>query len=205
MKLSSTQIIRWSGLAAIIAGILYIAVQLVHPNHDLESITSSAWGLSHYMTLGFAFFGILGITGIYARQVEQAGWLGLIGYLLFFSALILIVAFSFLEAAVIPPLVDYSPEFVEEVYTIFAGGTGPGAIGAIYGVNGLLYLGGGILFGIATIRANVFPRIAAIVFAIGAIGSLAGAIAESYGRASTFVLSTGLIWLGISLLLQRRK
>ena len=29
------------------------------------------------------FFGLFGIAGLYARQVEKSGWLGLAGYLLF--------------------------------------------------------------------------------------------------------------------------
>ena len=35
------------------------------------------------LTTAMCFFGLLGITGLYARQVEEAGWLGLAGYLLF--------------------------------------------------------------------------------------------------------------------------
>jgi len=206
MQVTSARIIRWSGLAAILAGVLYIVTQLVHPaTHDLEAVNSSAWAIAHYTTLGFAFFGILGLAGIYAKQATEAGWLGLIGFVLFFSALFLVGGFAFLEAVVIPPLVDFSAEFVEEVYTIFDGGNGPGAIGAIYNVSGLFYLAGGVVFGIATIRANVLPRLAAIVFLVGTIGSLAAAIAEPYGRASTFVLSAGLIWMGVSMLLDRKK
>ena len=38
---------------------------------------------SNYLKLAMCLLGLLGIAGLYARQVEEAGWLGLAGYLLF--------------------------------------------------------------------------------------------------------------------------
>ncbi len=36
----------------------------------------------HFLKAIISLFGIFGITGIYARQVEETGWKGLAGYLL---------------------------------------------------------------------------------------------------------------------------
>lgn len=202
----STSAIRLSGLAAIIAGLMYMVTQIVHPvEHDLEAIASNAWAVAHYFSFAFGIFAILGMVGIYVKQAKEAGWLGLAGFVLFMGALIFIASFGFLEAFVMPFLVDEAPQYVETVYEIFDGGSGPGAIGAMYNLNALLYLGGGILFGIATVRANVFPRWAALVFTVGSLGSLAGAISEGAGRASTFVLGAGLVSLGVILLLENRS
>src|SRR3712207_8251696 len=38
---------------------------------------------SHSLATAMCFFALLGIAGLYARQAEKAGWLGLAGYLLF--------------------------------------------------------------------------------------------------------------------------
>ena len=200
MNITSTRVIRWAGVPAILAGLLYMATQFVHPSHEPASISSSWWALAHYMTIGFGVFGLLGISGIYARQVKETGWLGLIGFLMFFGALILVSIFGFFEAVVVPELLTEAPNYVDDVYSIFDGGSGPGALGAIYNLNGLLYLVGGVLFGIVIYRANVLPRRAAIVFILGTVFSLAAAISEGAGRASTFVLAAGLVWMGYALL-----
>ena len=36
----------------------------------------------HSLALAMSLFGLLGMIGLYARQVKEAGWLGLAGYLL---------------------------------------------------------------------------------------------------------------------------
>ena len=47
---------------------------------------------------------LVGITGIYARQVDKAGWLGLAGFLLLSVSWALLTAFVFAEAFILPPL-----------------------------------------------------------------------------------------------------
>ena len=83
MKITTSKLIRWAGLSAMVAGILFIVIQTIHPPDILSSVTTGAWAIVHYLSIAMCFFGLLGITGIYARQVEEAGWLGLAGYLLF--------------------------------------------------------------------------------------------------------------------------
>ena len=59
-------------------------------------------------------FGLLGIAGLYARQVEKSGWLGLAGYLLFSSLDDAgQTALSFAEAFILPLLATEAPKFVE--------------------------------------------------------------------------------------------
>ena len=203
MNVTSAKIIRWAGLPAIIAGILYMATQFVHPANEAASVTTDAWAAAHYMTLGFGVLGLLGFTGIYARQIKEAGLLGFVGFVTFFLALVLVSFFAFFEAFVVPAVVGEAPQFVDDVYAIFDGGAGPGHIGTIYNLNGFLYLAGGVLFGIATIRANVLPRWAGIVFTVGTVASLSAALSDTLGRASTFVLAAGLVWMGIALWSER--
>ena len=65
------------------AGILYIAIQAIHPLDVLSSVTTTRWAIVHYLSIVMDLLGLLGIAGLYARQVEKSGWLGLAGYLLF--------------------------------------------------------------------------------------------------------------------------
>ena len=110
------------------------------------------------------FFGLLGMAGLYARQVEETGWLGLAGYLLLSLWLVLIMGFTFVEAFILPLLATAAPQFVEGFLGMFNGSAGTmnlGALPALWTLAGTLYMLGGLLFGIATFRAGILPRWAA--------------------------------------------
>src|SRR4051812_11728647 len=83
MKITTSKVIRWAGLAPMGAGILYIAIQPIHPLDVFSSVTTAQWAIVHYLSIVMDILGMLGIAGLYARQVEKSGWLGLSGYLLF--------------------------------------------------------------------------------------------------------------------------
>ena len=83
MKITASNLIRWAGLAAMAAGIIFAAIQPIHPADVLASVTTSAWAIITPLKMIMCLLFLLGITGIYARQVKKAGWLGLVGFLLF--------------------------------------------------------------------------------------------------------------------------
>ena len=93
MKITASNLIRWAGLAAMVAGILFVVIQPIHPPDILSSVTTSPWAIVHYLGIAMCLLGLLGIAGLYARQVEEAGWLGLAGYLLFSLFYALTMAF----------------------------------------------------------------------------------------------------------------
>jgi hypothetical protein len=86
MKTTASHLIQWAGVSATVAGIMYVLVGLLHPfvshHAGLSSVTTEVWVLTHSLTIGVSFFGLLGMAGLYARQVEKAAWLGLLGFLL---------------------------------------------------------------------------------------------------------------------------
>src|SRR3954470_22707178 len=79
IKPTAPTLIRWAGLSSIVAGICYVIVGLFHPPNILSSVTTPQWTIVHILATAMCFFGLLGMTGIYARQVKKAGWLGLAG------------------------------------------------------------------------------------------------------------------------------
>ena len=83
MKPTASKLIRWAGLAAMVAGICYVVVGLFHQPNVLASVTTTQWAIVHVLATAMCFFFLLGITGLYARQVQEAGWLGLAGFLLY--------------------------------------------------------------------------------------------------------------------------
>ncbi|MEH7112148.1 hypothetical protein V7124_07150 [Neobacillus niacini] len=209
MRITATNLIRWSGLAALAAGILFIIIQTIHPADILSSVTTGRWAIVHYLSITMCLLGLLGIAGIYARQVEKAGWLGLAGYLLFSLFYALTMGFQFIEAFISPLLSTEAPKLVESLLALAGGSAGEMSLGvlpAIYSLVGVLYILGGPLFGIATFRAGILPRWAAALFAsAGPVSALVIALLpHPLDRIAAVPLGLGLAWLGYALWSERR-
>ena len=123
-KITASNLIRWAGLSAMVAGICFVLVGLFHPLNILSSVTTAQWGIVHILATAMGFFGLFGLTGIYARQVEESGWLGLAGYLLLSFWLVNLAHFTFIEVFVLPPLVTGAPTVVESFLGIFTKSAG---------------------------------------------------------------------------------
>jgi hypothetical protein len=111
MKVTTPKLIRWAGLSAMVAGIIFTAIQAVHPPIN----TSTFFIITSFKT-AISIFGLLGITGLYARQVEETGWQGLAGYLLLTIYYAVQMCISFIEPTVLPLLTAVAPTFVESMY-----------------------------------------------------------------------------------------
>ncbi len=200
--MSTSNLIRWAGLSAVAAGVLTIIAQILHPANEPAAVTTGSWAVSHFMILGSAIFGLLGITGLYARQVEKAGLLGLLGFLMLFVAEALITGFGVLEAFIMPVLAAQASQFIEAFFAF----EGLGSLVGLLLAAVLLFGVGGLLFGIATLRVGILPRWAAIVFIIGTLLSVgAPALSDVAGKAAGVVLGLGLAWLGYALWSERRE
>jgi len=208
--MNTKNLIRWAGLAAMGAGLLFIAIQTIHPPDVLSSVTTGRWAIVHYLGVAMSLLGLLGIAGLYARQAEEAGWLGLAGYLLFSLFWALTMAFQFAEAFISPLLATEAPKFVEGLLGIAGGAPSEvnlGALPAVYTLTGFGgYMLGGLLFGIATLRAGILPRWAGGLLAIAAVSVLAGALLpHPLNRILAVPMGLALVWLGYALWSERRE
>ena len=208
MKLTTAKIIRWAGLAAMGAGILYIAVQRIHPPDVLSSVTTTQWAITHYLSVAMDILSMLGIAGLYARQVEKSGWLGLAGYLLFSLFWALSMAFHFAEAFISPVLATEAPRFVEGFLGIITSAPSEinlGLLPSVYSLAGIAYLLGGLLFGIATFRAATLPRWAGGLLAVGTLLPILGSslVQHPYDRIFAMPVGLALAWLGYALFFER--
>lgn len=217
MKPTVSNVFRWAGISAMVAGVMYAMVGLSHvfvshphaAQGGLSSVTTDLWVLTHSLTIGVSFFGLLGIGGIYARQVEETGWLGLAGFLLFSLWLVLVPGFTFFEALILPVVATSAPAVAEDFLGIFtgsAGGTDFGTLATIWLLLGPMYILGPLLFGIATVRAGVLSRWAAGVFGLGSVSSIAFALVPpELESLATLPVAVGLAWLGYALMTERRE
>ena len=208
-KVTASALMRLAGLSAMAAGIIFAAIQPIHPPDFLPSVTTTAWATIMPVKLVMCLLFLLGFTGLYARQVEETGWLGLVGYLMSSLTWALQTAFIFAEAFILPVLAVPSPQFVESFLGIvngFPGEMNIGALSAIYGVAGLLYMLGGLIFGIASFRARILPRGAAGLLAVAAILTPAAALLpHAIQRYAGIPVGLAIAWMGYALFAERRE
>ena len=209
MKITASSLIRWAGLSAMVAGIIFLVIQPLHPLDVLASVTTTHWAIIQSLKTAMCIFGLLGLTGLYARQANEAGWLGLAGYLLFGLFFAHTLPLAYTEAFILPLLATEAPTFVEGFLGIFNGHpveTNLGALPLLYSLSGSAgYVLGGLLFGIATLRAGVLPRWPAGLLAAGALAPFVLAMLP-HPLDRTFAVPTGLAlaWLGYALWSERR-
>ncbi len=72
-----------AAVAAVAAGLIVVGVQVGHPQIDAETITTTEMAIRSSFKALMAALALVGITGIYLRQVEETGVLGWVGDLLF--------------------------------------------------------------------------------------------------------------------------
>lgn len=210
-RITASKVIRWSGIAAMGSGILFIAIQAIHPLDVITSVRTTQWAVAHYMGIAMGFLGLLGITGLYARQVEESGRLGLVAYLLLGLFYSLTTAFQFVEAFITPLLVTGAPAFVESFLGIVTNAPSEmnlGALPLLNQLNGFVgYMLGGLLFGIATFRAGVLPRWAGGLLAFGTVLPLLASslVAHPYDRIFAVPVGLALAWMGYALLSERQE
>jgi hypothetical protein len=209
MTVTTTTLTRAAGIAAAAAGLIFIGVQINHPHLDTTSITTTEVAIRNSLKVLMAALALAGITGIYLRQVRQAGVLGLAGYLLLGAFYLLIVPIEFIAAYVLPSIAGTDPSYVKDVIAAATGGTPTGDIGVlgtVIQVQGLTYLAGGLVFGIALYRAGVLARWAAALLAVGTVATLAlSVLPESFNRPFAVPTGVALIGLGISLWRDQRR
>jgi hypothetical protein len=208
MMLTPANLMRLTGLAAIVAGIIFAGIQPIHPRVILSSVTTDAWAIINSMKLAMCFLFLIGIAGIYVRQMENAGWLGFAGFVLFSLSWALQSGFVFAEVFILPPMASTAPQFVDSFLGIANGSPGKldiGVIVPVYSLVGILYLLGGLLFGIATVRAAVLPRGPATLLAITALLTPAAVLLpHEIQRLAAMPMGISLAWLGYALWTERQ-
>jgi hypothetical protein len=203
MTITTTTLTRAAGLAAVVGGVLFTAVQINHPHLDAAFVTTTDYAVRETMKVLFAALALAGITGMYLRQVKQTGVLGLLGYLLSGAGYLIILSIQVVAMGILPSLAHSEPGFVNDVLAVATGGTATGDVGLLQTINtisGITYIGGGLLFGIALFRANILARWAAALLAVGTVASLAIPLLPQINqRLFAIPTAVALVGLGYSL------
>jgi hypothetical protein len=193
-----------------LAGLCFLVIGLFHPENQPAFVTTPTWIIVHIFATSLGFFGLFGMAGLYAIQVKKAGWLGLIGFLLFSGWMALQTPFSLIEAALLPHLASEYPPFVAGFLGMFSNipsQVNLGVLPTLWNISGPMLILGVLLFAIATFRAGVLPRWAAVLLALGSVMIPVGALVPTEFQAKIIMIpiALGLGWMGIALLANRQE
>ena len=192
----SSNLIRWGGLAAALAGALFVAADLlslsISPKFpSSESLSSEPYAIQSVLKLVAAVLLLLGLFGLHARQAEAAGPLGTAGFLAAFSGTALVVGSFWATAFFAPAMVAMDP-------VAFDAGEGPpGRLADAFVVTMAAFVLGWALFGVASWRARVYPRAAALLLVCGSPLALGTLLVVGFPTGVFF--SAAVAWLGYTL------
>ena len=190
----SSELIRWSGLAAILAAVLLSVGALLNIATETENLSESATTAPYVFTWLLYLLGgvllLLALVGLYIRQAGASGILGLVAFLVAFLGTALALGATWAELFVAPALAVEAPRVLD------AEPTGMLALGFTLTFVVFLPLGW-LLFGVASLRAGIYPRAAAILLMVGAV------IAGLPIPLTEIVLYVGVAWLGFVLFTER--
>ena len=209
-NMTASTLMRLAGLSAVLAGLCMIAMGMYHPVNVPEAVTTATWVNVHIAATAMGFFGLFGMAGLYARQVEKFGWLGLTGFFLLSLWFGLVMPLSFVEAFILPRLATELPQFVAGFLGMFTGVPSEidlGILPTLWNISGPMFILGPLLFGIATFRARVLPRWAGGLLAFGALLIPVGGLVPAEYQPEVALIPVGLAvtLLGYALFAERRE
>lgn len=199
---------RLAGACTALAGLCYVGVGLLHPANLPASVTTTPWLVAHLLMCACCVLGLAGLAGVHARQADRSGRLGLVGLVLLELWLAVVLGFSVVEAFVLPRAGAVTPEFIQSWMAMFNGTPSPvdlGLLPTLWTLTAPLYMLGGLCFGIATFRARILPRGAAVLLALGtAAAPVAGLLPLAAMPKVAVPVGLALAWLGYALVTERR-
>lgn len=203
MTVTPTSLTRAAGAAAVAAGVVFIGVQVGHPHLDATSVATAEVVVRNVLKVVMAALALAGITGMYLSEVRRNGVLGLVGYLLLACGYLLVTATAFVAAFVLPSVAASDPAYVQDVLAASTGGTPTsdlGPLGTVIQLQGLAYLAGGLVLGVALYRAGVLARWACGLLAVGGVVTVVlSVMPDAFYRLLAFPNGIAMIGLGWSL------
>jgi len=168
--ISTKTLYQLSGFSLVLSGLLLLIGLILNPVDTGVTTVKDPLIMASYV-LGFfaVLFTLLGLPGVFLRQAERAGLLGLLGmFFTFFGVAILDGTHSVISFAVLPVLATSS---------VTAASLGSldtaiqqGLLGTLVTIGAPMFLLGLLLLllllGIATLRAGIFPRWVGIVLIV---------------------------------------
>ena len=169
--MSASELIRWGALSAILGGALLVISDLwgllmegLGGGEQPFSVTarSASFAVTSGLSLLATILILFALVGLNLRQAEAVGMLGRLGFMLAFLGTALTVGLSWVIFFVAPSVAVEAPEFLDAEQVA-------GPLDAGFILTSLILAVGWALFGVAALRAGIYPRWVTIVFIIVAL------------------------------------
>src|SRR5688500_20160785 len=72
MKPTAPKLIRWAGLSAMAAGIVFVVILLLNPLHVPSSVITDAWAIIEYSRVAMSILRLIGLAGFDGRAESQS-------------------------------------------------------------------------------------------------------------------------------------
>ncbi len=192
--MSRTRLLQWSGLSGVVSGVLLILLDVAFfvffdDQPERVAAATTTWLILLDLSIIATYLALLGLIGLYARQAEQAGRFGLAAFVIASFGTVMNVGFNWGGGFIIPALTSAAPEFLDQVAE-----APPGIVAAGFISTFALFALGWLLFGIASLRAKIFPAFPLWLLMIAAILGLVSRIADLGIPGVLF--GAALAWLG---------
>jgi hypothetical protein len=180
---------RLAGPAAIVAGALLTVSQLVMLTLNRADLVATVNSITYKITMtGYVigFFALMvALVALYQRQALQAGTFGVVALCAAIAGTMDMAGNMWFDGFVVPWIADVMPQ------TLAAPKRGTLVIAALSSY--LLLPLGWLLFGIASFRAGVYPRILCVAIMIGGLISY-GAGLPPYGIPLALAVAAVGVW-----------
>ncbi len=207
MQITTTQLTRAAGLAAVAAGTLFVAVQVKHPEITLDFVQGTQWTVRQGMKVSMAVLALAGIAGMYLHQVRRMGVLGLVGWLLLSLGYLMMLCVEMIALVVAPTIATTSPDYVSGVIAVATNSSSSADLGLFTTLNLVVaagYLLGGLVFGVALFRAGVLARWASALLAVAAVATMAIPLLPMVNQ-RLFAVPNGIAMIGLGVSLWREQ
>jgi len=197
--MTSHQLFKQGGYALIGAGLLIAFGMMLHPDvSDSHAAMHVLWSPTHLALIGGLILASFGVTGLFLRQAERVGWLGLGGFALLHIGIVLTIVAIVADAFIFPAVATSADG------AALLDPAGPllnGPLGLLFLSASVSYILGTLVLGGATLRAAVFPAGPAILMMIG--GSLVALdpfVPQLVAKLGALLLGLSFVWFGTRLL-----
>ena len=193
--MSPSRLLRMSGLALVLAAAMFAIAEVLAfaillkagAAYDLKQIAqSSVFILQSFLTLIAGALLLGGMVGLYVRQCEAAGKLGVIGFVMAFFGTVLVEGDFYANTLVTPLVAQEAPAFLDNPLSGFL------QVWLPFDFTVLAF--SWLILAVATVRARVYPRAAAWFLLVSTLVALIPLPLVDVP------FDAALLWLGIVLL-----
>jgi hypothetical protein len=178
------------GLAALSGAVLFTIFDvlsiLLFAKKENFSVIAATGSYALFVKLSLLTLVLIqvGLVGLYVPHSGATDVLGLVGFLVTFLGMALAAGSYWAQGFVAPAAAQTAPEFLDDE---------PAWLNCGFTLTLALLSLGWLLFGVAMLRARIYPRIAAILLMIGAVVSFLPL------PGTELVLIVAIAWLGFAL------